>query len=463
MSSYNQPQYETYSCEFCGNDAHYGYDCPPQVPFVYNQDPCFNQSFDNFLQTSPSLPQYLCCTHCGGPHETFQSRSRNDNYGAIRCENSRYHNIQAVSEKVGGAAALTQYWKFPIFDDDDDEYTIQYKEYLENSSNAITPDLSTEEPDNSLSMGDEHLDTIPETESDEVIKSSVEDLVPIPSESEADFDPEGDIRLIEQLLYDDYASSDDDPLYSEDIDYVEASPPDSELVSLEENAILNDNPTPDCVLKSPIPVEDNDSFFKKSDTSLSYSDNSLPEFETFSDHTEETSSGSTTTHADNSLPEYDSFLFETEPDQGELTSVVMEDILGEPRFQLPSGLETKIFEDPGIFIEVQSKRFLSPNEFSISFIRDPLSLVFDTLLPFSSKNEEKVFNPGSLSSNEEKSPHLLSHRGFNPSKIISDFSESPMMISGGDIPILDVLIAPDYEAFRAHGFVLRSLELQSLA
>nr|GFA55045.1 hypothetical protein [Tanacetum cinerariifolium] len=53
-------------------------------------------------------------------------------------------------------------------------------EYLENSSNAIRP----EEPDNSLSMKDEHLDTIPETESDEVIKSCVEDLIPIPSESE---------------------------------------------------------------------------------------------------------------------------------------------------------------------------------------------------------------------------------------------------------------------------------------
>ncbi|GJV60902.1 hypothetical protein Tco_1467002 [Tanacetum coccineum] len=78
----------------------------------------------------------------------------------------------------------------------------------------------------------------------------------------------------------------------------------------------------------PIPVEDSDSFFKKSDTSLSYLDNYLPEFKTFGDHTEKTSSGSTTTHADNSLPEYDSFLFETEPDKGELTSVVMKDILG---------------------------------------------------------------------------------------------------------------------------------------
>nr|GFA30436.1 hypothetical protein [Tanacetum cinerariifolium] len=52
---------------------------------------------------------------------------------------------------------------------------------------AITPDepvLSTEEPDNSLSMWDEHLDTIPATESDEFIKSGVENLIPIPSESE---------------------------------------------------------------------------------------------------------------------------------------------------------------------------------------------------------------------------------------------------------------------------------------
>ncbi|GJW01944.1 hypothetical protein Tco_1560800, partial [Tanacetum coccineum] len=47
----------------------------------------------------------------------------------------------------------------------------------------------------------------------------------------------------------------------------------------------------------------------------------------------------------------------------------------------------------GIFNEVQSERLLSRDEFSISFIHDPLSLVFDTLLPFLSENEDKVFNP----------------------------------------------------------------------
>ncbi|GKC44849.1 hypothetical protein Tco_1062571, partial [Tanacetum coccineum] len=55
---------------------------------------------------------------------------------------------------------------------DDDKYTVIYRK-----PKAITPDLPIEEPDNSLNMGDEHLNTISETE-----KSSVENLVPIPSE-----------------------------------------------------------------------------------------------------------------------------------------------------------------------------------------------------------------------------------------------------------------------------------------
>ncbi|GKF59347.1 hypothetical protein Tco_0176133, partial [Tanacetum coccineum] len=57
---------------------------------------------------------------------------------------------------------------------------------------------------------------------------------------------------------------------------------------------------------TPIPVTDSDS----SDTFLSHLDNSLPEFESFSDHTEETRSGSTTTHANYSLLEFESFHFD---------------------------------------------------------------------------------------------------------------------------------------------------------
>nr|GFA48426.1 hypothetical protein [Tanacetum cinerariifolium] len=123
------------------------------------------------------------------------------------------------------------------FDDDDEDYI-----------SAITPDepvLSTEEPDNSLSMEDEHLDTIPATESDEFIKSGVENLISIPSESEGipehvcdvpyhDNSPPLDVSK-DQI--EDFSESnkefsliDDDSFSIDDIDCVEASPPDSELV-----------------------------------------------------------------------------------------------------------------------------------------------------------------------------------------------------------------------------------------
>nr|GEV17347.1 hypothetical protein [Tanacetum cinerariifolium] len=205
----------------------------------------------------------------------------------------------------------TPSWNRPTFynydDDDDEDYTI-----------AITSVFSTEEPVHSLIMKDEHLDIISAMESDEVIKSSVEDLVPVPSESEGIPNnmcdvPFRDNSLPLDILKDqfkdfsdfnnDSTSINDDYFSIDDINYVEASPLDSELVSLEEvnddilheklskiNLLIakiesvNDNPPPDRVLKSPslfpIPIEDSDSFFEKSDTSFSYSDNSLPKFET---------------------------------------------------------------------------------------------------------------------------------------------------------------------------------------
>nr|GFC99613.1 hypothetical protein [Tanacetum cinerariifolium] len=86
-------------------------------------------------------------------------------------------------------AAKAQTWK--LSDDDDDE---ERSDSLDDNIisglppfSAITPNepvLSTEEPDNSQSMGDKHLDTIPATESDKFIKFGVETLIPIPSESE---------------------------------------------------------------------------------------------------------------------------------------------------------------------------------------------------------------------------------------------------------------------------------------
>ncbi|GKA59860.1 hypothetical protein Tco_0759173 [Tanacetum coccineum] len=238
-------------------------------------------------------------------------------------------------------------------DDDDEGYTI-----------SITPDLPITD---SLIMEDEHLDTIPATESDELIKSSVENLVQIPSESEGipdnmcdvpfrDNSPPLDISKDQFEGFsdsnDDSTSIDDDSFSIDDIDYVEASPPDSELVSLEVVEIvipevggidtdilltikddilrekllnvnlliakieaLKDNPTPssDFVLKSPILVKDGDSFLEKFETT--------PELETFKFDIEEKNSGSTTIHADIYLPDLECFYFKSEPDPGDLTSI----------------------------------------------------------------------------------------------------------------------------------------------
>ncbi|GJS65314.1 hypothetical protein Tco_0679878 [Tanacetum coccineum] len=71
---------------------------------------------------------------------------------------------------------------FQFFYDDDEESTIPLNEII--SQLPIITVLPTIEPEDSLIMGDENLSTIPKKESDELIKSSVEDLVPIPSESE---------------------------------------------------------------------------------------------------------------------------------------------------------------------------------------------------------------------------------------------------------------------------------------
>nr|GEV15424.1 hypothetical protein [Tanacetum cinerariifolium] len=124
--------------------------------------------------------------------------------------------------------AKAQYWKILVcYDDNDDEdYTI-----------AITP----KESDNSLSMGDEHLDTIPAMELDEFIKSSVENLVSNPIESEGEHECDvpacDDFTTFSNILFDvyyDFSSSDDQSFSDEDIPKEIYSNPlfDEEILSI---------------------------------------------------------------------------------------------------------------------------------------------------------------------------------------------------------------------------------------
>nr|GEW05133.1 hypothetical protein [Tanacetum cinerariifolium] len=84
-------------------------------------------------------------------------------------------------------SAKAQNWKLPVcYDDDDDKESSNSLE--DNIISELPPCVAVtpNEPVDSLSMGDEHLDTISATESNEFIKSCVENIVPNPSESEGE-------------------------------------------------------------------------------------------------------------------------------------------------------------------------------------------------------------------------------------------------------------------------------------
>nr|GEY85602.1 hypothetical protein [Tanacetum cinerariifolium] len=257
-------------------------------------------------------------------------------------------------------AAKAQTWKLLVYyDDDDDE---ERSNSLDDNIilglppfSAITPDepvLSTEESDNSLSMGDEHLDTIPATESDQFIKSSVETLIPIPSESEGipehvcdmpfpDNSPPLDVLKdqFEDLSEsnEEFSSTDDDSFFIDDIDYVEASPPDSELVSSEVMEIvipevegikaLNDNPIPSY---DPVISRNPPNLTPSGETFLN--DDHSSDFKTKSSSTFLNSLLEETHNFDNPLPEFTTFskvLFdaECESDSSNYQSSSDEDVL----------------------------------------------------------------------------------------------------------------------------------------
>ncbi|GKB31617.1 hypothetical protein Tco_0871018 [Tanacetum coccineum] len=313
-----QPQYVPYSCELCGNDAHHGYDCPPQVPFVYNQDPCFNQNFDYFPQTSPSFPQqYPCCEDCGGPHETFQCQPMNY-YEPNPCYDSNYSGFDQTQPP--------QYTvNHPIFNAQNELLNSQNKimEQMTSICDMVGQYMQKKEEDRRIAnrIGRSESEGIPDKMCDVPLCDHPTPLEAFKEHSEIVVD-----------FNDDSTSSDDDSPYGEDIDYVDASPPDSELVSLEvvENVTPEDGEIKDDILCEKLskinlliakieainsnPPPSSDFMTKSSSTSLNFFleetntfDNSLPESETFCFNLEEISSGSTTTRSDYSLPDYEAF------------------------------------------------------------------------------------------------------------------------------------------------------------
>nr|GEX31018.1 putative reverse transcriptase domain-containing protein [Tanacetum cinerariifolium] len=274
------PTYETYSGDSCGNDSHFGYDCPPRFSLNYEPEPGCIQNYNSYPHDSPSLPQqYPCCEDCEVTHEPYHCQPKNHDYyheqnsccdstfiGFDQSQPQQYtinhlifnaHNdyldsqkklnitLTKVNEQLTSLTSMcemacqivqkkreekrieeeqvakAQNWKLPVCYDDDDDGE---------SSNSLADNIISKlppcsaiiptKPVDSLSMGDEHLNTIPEMEFDEFIKSCVENLVPNPSESEGENEcdvPAGFLTFSNVLFDADYDfNSGDDQSFSDE-------------------------------------------------------------------------------------------------------------------------------------------------------------------------------------------------------------------------------------------------------
>nr|GEX34663.1 retrovirus-related Pol polyprotein from transposon TNT 1-94 [Tanacetum cinerariifolium] len=173
------PQYHfnIYLCHICESNSHYGYECSQRVPLVYEPEPCYipNFSDNDYSHDLPGvnpLIDHHCCYECGNSFNDFFCYQCTCEF----CGNGAHvgYNCPAQQEEKRieeEQTAKAQNSKILVYYDDDDDY-----------DSAITPN----EPTDSLSMGDEHLNTISAIELDEFIKSSFENLVPNPSESEGE-------------------------------------------------------------------------------------------------------------------------------------------------------------------------------------------------------------------------------------------------------------------------------------
>nr|GEX27895.1 hypothetical protein [Tanacetum cinerariifolium] len=347
--------------------------------------------------------------------------------------------------------------------DDDDDYNF-----------AITPN----EPVDSLSMGDEHLNTILATESNEFIKSCVENLVLIPSESEGEngcdvlacFTTFLNIRFDAEYEFDssdDQSLSDEDfleeifssPLFEEEIISTKIDPShfnvefdliesmlnhDSSIISssLKINSLLDEFAGELTLLKSiPSGIDKTDCYLEEDIRLIErlLYDNSSPrlpkEFV-----------------SKNSDADIESFSPSTVPDEDSDSRMEEINLSFNPDDQMPPRIEEDDYDserDVLILEELLDNYSLSLHvivsyHFDIpSFSRPPAkppdgNTGILNIKMMGDVSDQKVPIPGLTITrvpNQEKSPDLFSHRGF---EIFHHSARCPMMIHGKNIPIMDV-------------------------
>nr|GEZ61104.1 hypothetical protein [Tanacetum cinerariifolium] len=335
------PTYETYSSDTCGNDSHFGYDYSPQFPLNYEPEPGYIQNYNSYPHDSPSFPQqYPCCEDC------------------------------EIEEEQ---AAKAQNWKLPVcYDDDDDE----------EGYNSLEDNIIFKLP----SMGDEHLNTILATESDEFIKSCVENLIPNPSVSEGKngCDVPAGFTTFSNVLFDvdyDFDSGDDQLLHDN------SSPrPPEEIVSDNSNADI------ESFSPSPIPNLDSDPLIEEINLSFNPDDPMPPGIED------------------------DDYGFGKD-------ILILEELLDNYSISLPAS-ESCHFDIPSPYRPPPKPPDGNTGTLNIKMMGD----ISKRKVPIPNLTITRILN-------QEKSPDLLSHKGletFQPS------AECPMIINGKNIPLLDV-------------------------
>nr|GEZ81955.1 hypothetical protein [Tanacetum cinerariifolium] len=172
---FNQPrqhQYETYSCELCGDSSHYGFDCQTRTLLVYEQVPRLHDS-----------------SNCQSRNPVFYESNSYNNFDSSGFDQpSQYPIIHLPLHEMSlhelsmmmnlGTPTPEPLVNSSVYEESDEDIE---------ATHAYTPSLpflTTMEPADTLLMGDEVISTTLARENDKLIKYSVDDLVPIPKESE---------------------------------------------------------------------------------------------------------------------------------------------------------------------------------------------------------------------------------------------------------------------------------------
>ncbi|GKE32655.1 hypothetical protein Tco_1451977 [Tanacetum coccineum] len=290
--------------------------------------------------------------------------------------------------------------------DDYEESTIPLNEIVSQipPSIAITPVLPNLEPEDSLIIGDGHLSIISEKESDEFIKSSVEDLVPIlsgyedTSESDSDCDlsscddfspinvsEEKSVTFSNPLFdsNDDFTSSDDESLSDRDV------PEDNDIESKDSYVSNLDEPA---LLVTPLlDFDENECFDPGGDVDeiefLLYCDPSTPKISVAS---------ILEGFIDEPPLEENDDLFDLESKENEWEKILygasIDDLMTEDKVFDP-GIHDKKNSPTYVRLPFEERHYLSLTCVILIFL-PYFTYPVESSLPLSSESEDIIFDPG---------------------------------------------------------------------